>query len=260
MLNTQSNAFKEKFGEKPIFAGVYTDKSMDEMIDEIQLLSDEGINAVYLENINSLKDIGQYSGELSKIGRVLDIVQRKDLPIKIGVNLLPDRKGTESIVALNLAKEFNLDFIVDDMIAGTYTLSPKYADDTVLNPISLHKDYLAIRKTAPDCAVFGGILPPYVNLVSNESVAELVTLASERSDAILVKAKDGESEVPLSRIEEYRRYTQKPLILSSKVTPKNIYGYVPYVDAFIVGSALYKNGSLNPDALRQVQYAVNRAL
>jgi predicted TIM-barrel enzyme len=247
----EQSRFNQVLGSIPILVGVYSkDRSVEQMIEEISFLNrlktrdGIGVTGVYLEN--SCRTMAGKSRVEEAAGYNLSAY----LDIKVGVNLLPDRAGSDDY-AFEVAKRRTLPFIVRDIITGRHKLDDEVGGDCLcaLNDPS----YRMFRNESPDLVVIGGVAPPYA-LLLDKNLEEHIVRAGERSDAVMVKVMkkpEGgfESEVPIERINQYRRLSGKPLVLASSVNSGNIVRYAPLVDGFIVGSGARKEGLLDGESI-----------
>ena len=251
--------FTRLFGPKPILAGVYpTGKNpVDRMVGEVMMLSGLGVSGVYLENIHRTQD------DIRNMGMALEELYRythkSDLPylnnIKIGVNILPDHKGTEYKKAFQFARMYSLNFVALDAIAGKY----KIGDDE----IELDVDgYLKERKFHSNTFVLGGIFPPYAQSIGTRDMEYYLEMATDRSDAVMVKTQRGEQEIPLERIAEYAGKKHGIVIGASKISSKNLRKYFPVVDGFVIGSSLRDgpDGQLNISFVEETVGIRNEAI
>jgi predicted TIM-barrel enzyme len=243
------------FGPKPLFIGVYTSSTAEQMLEEVKILADNGVEAVYLENVNKTYfgdcDVDRTPEDLHKIGSVIRKAHDMKIPIKMGVNIMPNGYGSEYITAFDAAHDLRLDFIICDAVVGKYSLK---GIDRILETDA--KGFLRQRRKNPVFTI-GGYSPTYGKNMDTRSQETLLRRLSYMSDAMTVKNKPSEGQVPLERLEEYRSCVSKPLILASKTTTSNISLYAPIADAFIIGS-----GARNADKTLSVSsiYAMNTAL
>ena len=230
---TKSSRFTKLFGQKSIIAGVYPTycaNPVELMVREISVLAEHKISGIYLENIHGTPD------DLINIETVLQRLEDFDLGIKVGVNILPNHHGKEHIKAFELAKNYGLDFIVLDMLAGAYMIN-----NDIMEIRGNH--YVKTRKRNSDVLVIGGICPPYAQLLNPRKLDSYIKLADNRSDALMVKVESKEREIPLERIEHYADVSEtEAIVVASKVHTANARKYFRAADACIIGSGLRVDG------------------
>jgi len=235
------SAFYDAFQPLSLFGGVYTGnhQSADLMVEEAGILREAGFDAVYLENDERKPD------DSNIICKALEQIMVDSADIKIGVNIMPDGTGKEILQAYDIAKHFNLPFIINDEIVGLHTENGKEMQIEYLK-------YLNLRSVDPHIVILGGINPPYASLVFPNSIHVDLSLARKITDALLVKARKEEPEIPADRIRQYAGDkaidqfadpTPKTVVLASKLTVDNMERvimtpYAKYVGGLIVGSAL----------------------
>jgi len=250
IIRRDMSKFTQRFGPKPIFAGVYPtgDEPVKRMLEEIAILADEKVTAVYLENVNKTPE------DIRHIKEVLELFNDPDVflgDIQIGVNILPDHHGKEYQLAFKLAKKYGLSFIALDMIAGPHMINQEIMEIDA-------QGYRQKRKNNIDIIVLGGICPPYSQLVDPMKSVAYLKQAAGRSDAVLVKAQKGE-EIPLERIIDYRNHLEsKSLVGASNLTKKNMPRYAPVLDGFIIGSGLRDDArNLHVPTIREINAIVS---
>ncbi len=234
----------ELFGPKPLLVGVYTSSTVEQMVDEILLLNSERVSGVYIENVHKTPE------DIDKIKEVLSTLSTRRMTTRVGVNILPDLKGTEFKTAYDLATKFKLPFVALDLIAGDYSIK---GTSTVLDP-----SYDVYRHAFSRVFVIGGIETPYATMPPHQSIFDSLELAAKRCDAVMVKAKPDEDVVPESQFGFYRLVMKShdprrvlPLTLASKGTPENIHSYASIADAFIIGSGVRNNDAAKSLSVRR---------
>lgn len=78
---------------------------------------------------------------------------------------------------------------------------------------------------------------------------------------ILTGASTGES-ASAKELQAVHADTQIPVLVGSGITPENLSQYLPFADAFIVGSAFKQDGhwanALDPERIRRLLEALNQ--
>lgn len=244
--------FNDALGKIPLIAGVYANKSYKKMVEEVKILKEEGIDGIYLENVNDFNDSKEGATQLLNILGVLCYVNcKKD---KIGVNIMSNEDIDGYKSSIYLAKKFELPFIINDMIVGKYSVGGKTVE---LDSVKLFFSIAHNQNVSFNTLTIGGIVPPYATLIDGDE-KELISDAREISDAIMVKARSAEKYVPLERVLDYKKIdddhmSNTPVIVASKINQGNIVDYLGIADGFIIGSALRdKESNLHVPTIREL--------
>ena len=172
----QDSRYYLVFDPLTLFGGVYTGthRSVQRIVDEVGVLKELGVNAVYLENDK------QQQGDLKIIFRALEQIVKSFPDYKVGLNLLPNKSGKEILTSYALASYFRLPFIINDMIVGTHNRDGKTLET---NYILLFKQ----RDAHPEIILLGGMNPPYAPLEFPVNEPVNLSLARKITDAMTVK-------------------------------------------------------------------------
>lgn len=206
---------------KPVLAmlhlgGDTPDERLERALVEARLLAQGGVDAVIVEN---------YFGDHDDVRRALEAVVAEDLGVKIGLNVL---RAPE--VAFELAREFPVDFIQLDSIAGHLP-----ADQDVA-----FAEQLAQWRAGFAGLVLGGVRFKYQPVLSGRTEQEDLLLGRERSDGIVVTGAGTGQETAIDKVQEFRAVLgpEFPVIVGAGLTPENVTEQFRLADGAIVGSYL----------------------
>lgn len=220
---TKRDAFRDAFpSATPVFAmlhlaGTDAGDRRDRARREIDLLRDNGVDAVIVEN---------YFGDVDDVVAALEHLVAERPEVTFGINILGDDWR-----AFELATAYGARFVQLDSVAGH--LPP--ANDAA------YADRLAeARSAAPGVLVFGGVRFKYQPYLSGRPLETDLALGAERCDAIVVTGEGTGIATPTDKVAEFRRILGDgfPLVVGAGVTPENAATQLAQADAVIVGSAL----------------------
>ncbi|CEG26376.1 BtpA/SgcQ family protein [Bacillus sp. B-jedd] len=205
-------------GNKPIMGMLHL-KGNDEgsMLDiakkEIDLLLDNGVNAVIVEN---------YFGSVEDVATVLDYLQREKVNIVYGVNVLDHDE-----LAFEFANKYGAKFIQLDSVAGH--LEPE-------KDAEFH-DKITKWRNESSAFVMGGVRFKYQPYKSGRSLEEDLEIGMSRCDALVVTGDGTGMQTPIEKINEFRKMVKDfPLIIGAGMTPENCAEQLKVADGAIVGS------------------------
>lgn len=231
---------------KPVLAmlhlgGETPEERCNRAVEEARILSSCGVDAVIVEN---------YFGDRNDVERVLTVLSREDLGVRIGLNLLRDTAG-----AFSLAREYHVDFIQIDSVAGH--LAPEADAEYAEQLANWRKEYAG--------AVLGGVRFKYQPVESGRSEREDLQLGSERCDAIVVTGAGTGQETELEKVRRFRSTlgAHVPLVIGAGLTAENVVRQFAVADGGIVGSSLKDSrkdaGVVSVDHVREFLQAVSLA-
>lgn len=233
--------FGKQFGERPIFAGVYTGKSIPEIIDEVKQLSDKGIH-IYFESLRSRVDQKKLSDDLNDIRLVLDKTLNKlnEKNIKAGINIILNPKESRKI-----AEKYEGTFVVDDAILGNYK-GTRFVDKIIKH---YDPDGEVHKSTKSGIILFGGITPGYLeNTTSNWD--EVTEKLNELANVILLG--NSPTQTVMEQLKTYQN-SLKPIIAAQGVNAKNLKSYFDLgASGAIIGSGLREKGILLKSKINKI--------
>jgi len=242
--------FNNTYGEKPIFGGVYTDKPVDKMVDEVKRFTENGIN-VYIEALRFRNDVDFRQKDFNVISKVLDTVlaSHKDEKGvgKIGINFLFDHS-----TSLSLTEGYRLPFMINDAFGGDF-LPTQHCDKrhTFAFP--------AFSVSGVD--LFAGITPGYlINETPDEKLDDIMKSVNFFSNAVVVG--NSSREEMLEQIIRYKEsgLVTKPMIAAQGVKVDTLYGILKVADAAIIGSGFREDGNVSLEKIKQIKEIQQEAI
>ena len=94
---------------------------------------------------------------------------------------------------------------------------------------------------------FGGVAFKYQRPVADEDLGRLAALAASYVDVVCTSGPGTGVAADVAKVRAMRAGTASPIALASGITPENVRDYLPYVDAYLVGTGVEeKFGVLDP--------------
>lgn len=105
---------------------------------------------------------------------------------------------------------------------------------------------------------FGGVAFKYQRRVADEDLGRLAAMASAYVDVICTSGSGTGVPADLAKVRAMRAGTAAPIALASGITPENVRDYLPYVDAYLVGTGIEERfGVLDPRKLDALLLAMS---
>jgi len=191
---------------------------IERAIDEIKIYERQGLYGVIIEN---------YHGSTNDV--IYTLKQLPKTTLKIGINILPNEVNK----AFEIAKEYNVDFIQLDYIAGNYQRAQEFDIRGYGNHWINNKIF-----------VMGGVWPKYYTPVKGSNWLSDLNEGRIISDAIVVTGSGTGKETPLNKVMNFRDELRgHPLIIGAGLTKDNVKEQMFHADGAIVGSAFKPNGN-----------------
>lgn len=181
---------------------------------ETETLIANGIDGLIVEN---------YFGDKDDVRNMLEWLERRNPAVLIGLNVLGDHH-----LAFDLARQFRVDFIQMDSVAGHL-------------PADEDKDFadeLLERRGQVTSLLFGGVRFKYQPVKSGRTEAEDLTIGKERCDAIVVTGDATGQVTELDKVRRFRAATgdEFPLLIGAGLTADNAREQLLEAEGAIVGS------------------------
>lgn len=220
------------FDNKPIFgmihlAGGDVKTTMELALEEAEIMFSEGVDGIIIEN---------YHGDIESVRCTLFHLQNFDGVL--GINILPN----DYELALELAEEFNADFIQLDYVAGKYNRSTKINEE---HYFGVKNKFLQERKYSgmEEIIILGGIWPKYYQPIKGSVLKDDIEIGMKRAEFIVVTGEGTGKQTPIEKIREFRNILGKhPLIIGAGLNPSNVIEQLSIADGAIVGSTFKPYG------------------
>ena len=106
---------------------------------------------------------------------------------------------------------------------------------------------------------FGGVAFKYQRRVADEDLGRLAAMAAVFVDVICTSGSGTGVPAALAKVRAMRADTTAPIALASGITPENVRDYLPYVDAYLVGTGIEERfGVLDPRKLDALLRAMSK--
>ncbi|MFJ6415741.1 BtpA/SgcQ family protein [Paeniglutamicibacter sp. NPDC091659] len=214
--------FSRTFSQpKPILgmlhlSGDSASERLDIAREELEILRSQGVDGVVVEN---------YFGDKTDVRNVLEWLEGKHPDLLVGVNVLHDH-----LLAFELARQFRVDFIQMDSVAGH--LAPEADEEFALELQELRGEV--------DSVLFGGVRFKYQPVNSGRTEAEDLVIGMDRCDAFVITSDATGQETDLDKVKRFRSVVGEtfPLLIGAGLTASNVHEQLEATDGAIVGSFL----------------------
>ena len=214
-----------------------------------------GVHAVILENFGDTPFAAESAGPAAVACLTSLACEARDLfPGPLGINLLRN----DGVGAMAVAAAAGADFIRVNVLVGA-----RMADQGILNGIA--EKLLRFRKRigAERIRIFAD-----VDVKHSAPIAPGYTIEDEARDAwerggadalILSGAGTGHGTDPDHLRRAHSAAPRAPLLIGSGTTLENLHEFLPEASGFIVGTALKRNGRIDPARVRAFVRALAQA-
>ena len=221
----QGKSFLDLFQtEKPVLAMIHLkgdtkEEKLKIAKNEIDLLIDNGIDAVIIEN---------YFGSSEDMEEVLKYIYKERKNIIYGINVLDDDQR-----AFELAIKYDAKFIQVDSVAGHLNIE----DDGKFH------EFINEMRSKTNAFVLGGVRFKYQPYLSGRSLEEDLQIGMSRCDGIVVTGTGTGMETDVEKIKEFRKIIGNdfPLIVGAGLTAENCSSQLAIADGAVIGSYLKDN-------------------
>ena len=216
-------------------AGNDADMRLTQAIEEIDLLYNNGFDAVLVEN---------YHGDVSDMRNALEYLRTKYPRKNYGLNVLGDYEA-----GFELARTYNAGFLQIDSVAGH--LPPE-------QDLEYEHELNKLRIQTPNPILLGGVHFKYQPHLSGRGLNEDLVIGGERAETIVVSGPATGEPCDVERLKVFRDgIGLVPLILGSGLTPSNFEEQMEYCDGAIVGTSIKEgDNTQNPIELNRVKEIV----
>jgi predicted TIM-barrel enzyme len=209
---------REVFGVDRVLLPVIHTVSRGEALESIRVACDAGCRGVFL--------IDQELPPPEVLALVCE-ARGAHPDLWIGVNLLSHRPQHALTVALGACGS------LDGLWSDNASLDER-------STAQLTADQFVAARHARDWhgLYFGGVAFKYQRHVANEELGRLAALAASYVDVICTSGPGTGVPADISKVCAMRAGTTAPIALASGITPENVCDYLPYVDAYLVGTGI----------------------
>ncbi len=217
-------------------AGTYP---VAQAIQDAQVLAECGFTGVIVEN---------YHGSFKNVENTLEELNKLNLPLEIGVNILPN----EYTIALETAHKHGAHFIQLDHVSGQYVRNSNTEKFIELD----HLDYATERAKYPNIKVMGGVWPKYYTPKCHKEEFHLqrkqftkdLRKGIDNADYIVVTGKGTGIAVEKNKVQMFNHdinlisshgddHLKRPLIIGAGMEVENV-DMLFYAKGAIIGSSL----------------------
>jgi predicted TIM-barrel enzyme len=232
---------RDVFGVDRVLLPVIHTVSRGEVLESIRVASDAGCRGVFL--------IDQELPPPDVLALVCE-ARAAHPDLWIGVNLLTHRPHHALTVALGVCGR------IDGLWSDNASVEEHSAKQ-------LTADQFIVARHARDWGglYFGGVAFKYQRRVADEDLGRLAALAASYVDVICTSGPGTGMPADVAKVRAMRAGTTAPIALASGITPENVRDYLPYVDAYLVGTGIEARfGVLDPRKVEALLHAMTEAL
>jgi len=210
---------------------------IEKALSEARIYKQAGIDSLMIENMHDVpytkNDVGH---EITSMMTLIAYLIKQETGLPLGIQILAGANKA----ALAAAKNSSADFIRAEGFVFGHMADEGYID-------SQAADLLRYRKQidAEHIAILTDIKKKHSShaLTQDLDITEMAHAAEFfLSDGVIVTGLHTGSSADLQEIKRVKEATKLPVLVGSGITSDNILSYLPYADAFIVGSYFKKDG------------------
>ena len=210
---------------------------IDKALQEAEIYKANGIDALMIENMHDVPYQKNDSGhEISSLMAIIAYKIKQETGLPLGVQILAGANKAALSVALNSGANF---VRAEGFVFG-HLADEGYIDSQAAELMRFRKNI-----SAEHIAIFTDIKKKHSAhaLTADLDITEIAHAAAFfLSDGLIVTGMHTGSTADLAEIKRVKKSTNLPVIVGSGITSDNIRTYLPYADAFIVGSYFKKDG------------------
>ena len=260
---SSKSKFKTRISEKKLVIGMIhlaalpgTPKSklspkqiINSAIEEAKMYTQNGIEAVIIENMHDLPYIKQSIGhEISTLMAIAAYEVKKKTGLFVGIQILAGANKA----ALATAYNAGADFIRAEAFVFGHLADEGYLESSAAELLRYRKQIGADK-----LLIFTDIKKKHsAHAITSDVSIEETAEAAEffLSDGIIITGNSTGKQADINEVKAVKETVKLPVLIGSGITDKNIAAYYPYADAFIIGSYFKKDGNWqNPIAPQRIQ-------
>lgn len=148
----------------------------------------------------------------------------------------------------------------DGRIDGIWTDNAKINEDVALQTEA--QEFVNMRRARNwDGLYFGGVAFKYQREVESNKLNLATRAALPFMDVICTSGPGTAQEAPVHKVAAMRDGITTAIALASGITEDNVMGFLPYVDAYLVGTSIERDfGILDPDKVNRLQQLISSYL
>jgi uncharacterized protein len=214
------NRIESTFGVPRVLLPVIHPVDWDTALESLRIAHDAGVKGVFLINQGLSSD---------EVLRLVLVARKRFPPLWIGVNLL----GCSPAEALRRGLDG-----CDGRIDGIWSDNAAIDEHAATQPKA--EELLDIRRDRGWTGLyFGGVAFKHQRAVAGADLARAAAVASRFMDVICTSGAGTGIAADVDKVIAIRDGAAKAAVaLASGVTPENVASYLPYVDAFLVGTGI----------------------
>ncbi len=219
-------------------------KTLEKAIKEAQIYIKNGIDALIIENFGD-RPLAKERCDPATIASISIIASkiRETTNIPLGINLL--RNCAIDSLAVAYVSEAN--FIRVNAYSQTVV-----TDQGVIEPVAYELQRYKKYLNATDIEILADINVKHAKPLVERELEDIINETIDRAmaDAIILTGSETGKPPELQYVKQAKQITNKPIIIGSGITTKNIKQFIEYADGFIVGTFFRKNKSIVPQRVR----------
>jgi len=210
---------------------------IEKALKEARIYKNAGIDALMIENMHDVPYLKNHVGhEISSLMAIIAYLIKRETGLPLGIQILAGANQAAMAAAFNSGA----DFIRAEGFVFGHLADEGYIDSNAAELLRYRKQI-----GAEHIAVFTDIKKKHSShaLTQDLDITEMAHAAEFfLSDGVIVTGIHTGSSADLEEIKQVKKATKLPVLIGSGITAENIETYLPYADAFIVGSYFKKDG------------------
>lgn len=234
------NRIEEVFGTSPVLLPVVHPVGRREALDAVRVARDLGVRGVFL--------IDQVMQERDILALVRE-VRAHHPALWIGVNLLSRTPAEALATALNAC----------GTIDGIWTDNAGINEGGTSHPEATA--FVEVRRAASwNGLYFGGVAFKYQRPVAPVDLGRVASMATPYMDVVCTSGPGTGLAADVEKVHALRTgLGDHAMALASGVIPQNVRSYLPYVQAFLVGTGIEESlGVFDPAKIEQLMRSMER--
>ncbi len=229
---------------------------IEKALNEARIYLKNGIDALMIENMHDVPYLKNDNGhEISSMMSIIAYLIKRETGLPLGIQILAGANRA----ALAAANSAGADFIRAEGFVFGHIADEGYIDSDAAQLLRYRKQI-----GAEHIAVFTDIKKKHSShaVTADMDITEMAHAAEFfLSDGLIITGVHTGSSANIEEIKRVKKTTRLPVLVGSGINLENLNIYLPFVDAFIVGSYFKKNNywanNLEPDKIKRFMQKVN---